>query len=92
MLPVIERGQAVDRTRAYFVGVALAAFGGLQNSPGDDFAIHFELTDVLKRLTRKVVRLVHGQDFLRIEEAMAGTWIERGMMLLVAGASAGSRN
>ncbi len=65
----------MDRARTQFVGVALAAFSGLQNSSGDDFAIHFELSDVLKGLTCKVVRLVHGRDPLRIEGAIPGMWI-----------------
>jgi hypothetical protein len=37
-----------------------SALRGLQDSCGDDFAIHFRLTDVLKRLTNEVVWLVHG--------------------------------
>jgi hypothetical protein len=58
MLPKVERGQSMDCTLAY-VGIPLAALCSPQNSPGNDFAIHFQLTDILKRLTCQVVRLVH---------------------------------
>jgi hypothetical protein len=52
MLPVIERGQSLDGTLASFVGVPLTRFYGSQNSSGNDFAVHFQLADVLKRSRR----------------------------------------
>jgi hypothetical protein len=67
MLPIVERGQSVDSTLAQFVGVTLTALRGLQYSSGNDFAIHFQLTDVLERLTCKVVCLVHGDYLLWIK-------------------------
>jgi hypothetical protein len=67
MLPIVERGQSMDSTLAQFVGVPLAALCSLQNSPGNDFAIHFQLTDILKRLTCKIVCLVHGSYLLWIK-------------------------
>jgi hypothetical protein len=50
----------MDGALAWFVGVSFAALRGLQDSCGDDFAIRFRLTDVLKRLTNEVVCLVRG--------------------------------
>ena len=51
MLPIVERGQSMDSTLTEFVGVPLAAACGLQNSPGNDFAIYLKVTDFLKRST-----------------------------------------
>jgi|ERR1035437_780579 hypothetical protein len=60
MLPIVARRQSMDGTLAQFIGVPFAALCGLQDSYGNDFAIHFWLTDILKRLTCQVVRLVDG--------------------------------
>jgi hypothetical protein len=60
MLPIVDRGQSKDSTRTQFVGVPLAAACSLQNTPGNDFAIYLQLTDILKRSTCQVAGLVHG--------------------------------
>ena len=57
----------MDGALAKFAGVPFTALHGLKNSCGDDFAIHFRLTDILKRLTGQVVCLVHGGDLLWIK-------------------------
>jgi hypothetical protein len=59
MLPAIERGQSMDGALAWSVGVPLPGFCGLQNTPGDDFAIPvgryseaFDMPDRRPRLQR----------------------------------------
>ena len=52
---------------AQFVGVPLASFDGSQNSSGDDFAIYFQLADVLKRSTSQVVCLAYNGHIRWIE-------------------------
>jgi hypothetical protein len=71
MLSIIERGHPVDSMLAQFVGIPFASFYGSKNSSGDDFAIHLQLADVLKRSTRQVVCLAYC-DHLR--------WIEGQIM------------
>jgi hypothetical protein len=39
MLPIIERGQSLDRMFAQFAGIPLTRFDGSQNTSGDDFAV-----------------------------------------------------
>jgi hypothetical protein len=47
MLPIVVRGQSLDSALAQFIGVALAAFRSPQDSPGNDFAVHLQLADIL---------------------------------------------
>ena len=82
----------MDGTLAQFADVPLAASCRLQNSAGNDFAIHFQLADILKRLTCQLVRLVHGGYLLWIKgQFLENPGLRLDMMLLVAGASASSR-
>lgn len=67
MLPIVARGQSMDGALAKFAGVPFAALRGLKNSCGDDFVVHFRLTDILKCLAGQVVCLVHGGDLLWIK-------------------------
>jgi hypothetical protein len=66
-LPIVGRGQSTDSALAQSACVPLAAPRSLQNSPGNDFAIHFQLADILERVTCQVVRQVHGGYLLWIK-------------------------
>ena len=85
MLPIVVRGQSMDSALAQFIGVALTALCNPQNPPGNDFAVHFQLADILKRPTSKVVCLFHGGQFLRIKGAILKKTRSK-MVLLVTGA------
>jgi hypothetical protein len=81
----------MDGTLTQFVGVSLAGFSGPQNTPGDDFAIHLQLADILKRLTCQIVGRVYGDHLRWIERQILERRINIGHDVSTSGAGAWSR-